>query len=376
MSKLHDVYHLTITTLSPLHIGTGNRLLRDYDFVVHGGKTWVIDQGALAEMLYDAGGSGFADMAKGVKARDLLHDTDYDPASPIFRYVMHGEPRAKTSGSEIQEQIKDAWDRPYIPGSSLKGALRTALAFVGWAQRGMKFEPSQLTDRRPKFAALPMECRVLNKDGISPGRAPNHDLLRALQVSDSAANEQQRLNLSNVQVFTGDKPASPVELETIPSETVFTAQLVLDGFLRRPEYARTLGWEDDQLTWLSRIAKVVNLWTENRIGAEHKRWGRLSDMGMLRSFYKDLSRKLKTCNGSHEFILQLGWGGGWDSKTFGAVLTENNDAFKQVADGYKLKRKGQYRPGEVFPKSRRLLVGVDGTPTRPLGWIHVKMERK
>jgi len=373
MSKLHDVYRLTITTLSPLHIGTGNRLLRDYDFVVHGGKTWVIDQGALAEMLYDAGGSGFDRMAAGAKASDLLRDADYDPARPIFRYVMCGEPRAKASGSEIQEQIKDPWDRPYIPGSSLKGALRTALALVGWAQRRLKFEPSQLTDGRREFAALPMERRVLNKDGISPWRAPNHDLLRALQVSDSAANEQQQLNLSNVQVFTGDKPASPVELETIPSETVFTAQLVLDGFLRKPKYASALGWKEDQLKWLSHMPRVVNKFTETRIEDEHKRW-RGDAFGMIRSFYADLARQIKAV-GEDEFILQLGWGGGWDSKTFGAVLTENAAAFKQVVDRYKLKRKGQYKRGEAFPRSRRLVVDSGGTPVRPLGWIRVKMEK-
>ncbi len=371
MSKLHDVYHLTITTLSPLHIGTGNRLLRDYDFVVHGGKTWVIDQGALAEMLYDADGSGFDRMAAGAKASDLLRDADYDSTSRIFRYVMRGEPRAKASGSEIQEQIKDAWDRPYIPGSSLKGALRTALALVGWAQRKLQFRPFDLGGSS-KFAALPMERRVLNKDGISPERAPNHDLLRALQVSDSATDEQRRLSLSNVQVFTGDKPASPVELETIPSETVFTAQLVLDGFLRESKYASALGWKEDQLKWLSHMPRVVNEFTKIRIEDERKRWRDTS--GMIRSFYADLARQIKAV-GEDEFILQLGWGGGWDSKTFGAVLTEDTAAFKQVVDHYKLKHKGQYKRGEAFPRSRRLVVDNGGTPVRPLGWIRVKMEK-
>ncbi|HOT51784.1 MAG TPA: RAMP superfamily CRISPR-associated protein, partial [Candidatus Hydrogenedentes bacterium] len=36
----------------------------------------------------------------------------------------------KDKGSEVREFIKDPFGKPYIPGSSLKGCLRTALAFV------------------------------------------------------------------------------------------------------------------------------------------------------------------------------------------------------------------------------------------------------
>src|SRR5690606_40558751 len=50
-------------------------------------------------------------------------------------------------GAEIQEQIKDPWDRPYIPGSSLKGALRTAIAFVGAAQRQVQIGRASCRER-------------------------------------------------------------------------------------------------------------------------------------------------------------------------------------------------------------------------------------
>lgn len=370
MNRLHKVYQLEITTLSPLHIGTGRRLLRDYDYVTHAGKTWVIDAGALAEALYDQD-AAFKLMVDGEPAGNLLQASDYTPDSPLFRYVMAGQPRSNMRGAELQEQLKDPWDRPYIPGSSLKGALRTALAVVGWYQRGLGFRYSDLTDSRPKFAALPLERRVLNGGNTPMGRAPNHDLLRALHVSDSGPDDQRRLQLINVQVIVNGKSASPVELEAIPAGVTFTATLALDGFLRQPGTASALGWANDQLKWLSGLPTAVNAFTGMRLGEEWKRWQGVP--GMMRSFYQDLRNRFGARNDRAEFYLQLGWGGGWDSKTLGAVLTQDGDVFAQVVTRYHLKRKGKYQPGEVFPRSRRVLMNGQNAPARPLGWIHVKM---
>ena len=70
-----------------------------------------------------------------------------------------------------------------IPGSSIKGAIRTALL---WdlisddnkeAQNDLKEQVQRRTNR--SWVGQPIERRVLGKD-------PNHDLMRAVQVSDTA----------------------------------------------------------------------------------------------------------------------------------------------------------------------------------------------
>ena len=35
-------FHVTVTTLSPLHIGSGGRLREGFDFIEHGGALWVV----------------------------------------------------------------------------------------------------------------------------------------------------------------------------------------------------------------------------------------------------------------------------------------------------------------------------------------------
>ncbi|MBP8972435.1 MAG: type III-A CRISPR-associated RAMP protein Csm5 [Anaerolineae bacterium] len=376
MGKLHDTYKLTITTLSPLHIGTGNTLRQGYDYVTHRGQTWVFDADVLADMLYEHDPDEFEKMVQGVPASDLIRPDEYDPASPLFRYVLRGEPRSKGKGAELQEQLKDPWDRPYIPGSSLKGALRTALAYVGWQQRKLAFDLRDLNERGgPKFAALPMERKVLNADPAPRGQEPNHDLLRALQVSDSTPGEKENLQLLNVQVAVGDKAGSPIELEAIRRDVTFEAALTLDGFLCQQPVAKTLGWSaDDQLKWLKVIPQVVNAFTVHRIDSERIRWGASSDP--IRSFYETLYRLLGQLDKRSEFLLQLGWGGGWDSKTFGDVLTRDGKVFEQVVQKYgrTMVRQGKYKADDIYPKSRRVVVTSSGQPAFPLGWIKVRME--
>lgn len=371
MANLHTVYQLTITTLSPLHIGTGHTLLRDYDYVVHGGRTWVINQSALAEMLYERDRREFDQMAAGAPAADLIQPNEFIEGSPLFRYVMKGEPRARSRGAAIQEQIKDPWDRPYIPGSSLKGALRTAIAFVGAAQRNVQIRPAEL-NRDARFAAQPLEQRVLNTARPPRGKVPNYDLLRALQISDSTPAEGPILRLLNVQVTTGRKHGSPIELEAIPRGVTFTATLTLDGFLLSKSTRSELGWEDDQRKWLRNIAQVANWFTQDRLFREQKRWENID--APIRSFYQEFNRM--RIDERSEFFLQLGWGGGWDSKTFGSMLSENEAVFSQLVSiyGKRLIRQGKHEVGDRFPKTRRVVLS-DEKPYRPLGWIHVKMER-
>ena len=138
MSKLHTQIGVRVELLSPLHIGTGTELLLDYDLVPRGGFTFRVDENALLEhALVKAEAEGQAAVNRilaGRPAAELLDPADFeDRDSSLFRYVMPGAPFTKTAGAQIQEQLKDVYDRVYLPGSSLKGALRTLLLWGYYA---------------------------------------------------------------------------------------------------------------------------------------------------------------------------------------------------------------------------------------------------
>lgn len=388
---MHKSYKLHITTLTPLHIGTGVDLLKDYDYVTQRGRTWVIDEEALAETLLDSTEDALAQMVAGAPASDLLQPDDYQEDSPLFRYVMRGEPRATKRGSVIQEQIKDPWDQPYIPGSSLKGALRTALTYIMWAEERTN---TQVDLQRMNYQspASYLEQQLLHGDNAEHHRFkkrlswPNHDIMRILQISDSEHGSTSDLQITNIQVAKkGIADGSPIEVESIAPGKTFIATLNFDQYLLEGHAnqlvdsnvrnkIRSLGWQDDQREWLgANLIIAIQYWTVKRLMADKKRirterWQSKS----LVNFYNDLHRQATQPN-ADEFLLQLGWGGGWDSKTMGDKLTENQDLFRSIAKKYNLVKKGQYRGG-IFPKSRRVVISQTEHPIQTLGWVKIKME--
>lgn len=369
MAKLHQQYKLTLTTLTPLHIGTGRTLMRGFDYVTHGRRTWVLDDRVLAERLLESAPDDFQRMMMGRPADEFIDPGEYQAANnALFRYVMDGEPKARAHGSQVQEQIKDTNDRPFIPGSSLKGALRTAILFGLWSEKQKIFDEgalSSLNPRSSKYAADALEKQSLGKN-------PNYDLLRALQVTDSSTAPADTLRLVNISVLAGSKSGAPVEIEAVNEGVTFEARLSLDGFLLRDEIRRQLDWDETQHKMLKRLVRVINFWTETRLAEDD--WRTVSGpwkqrMNSLVLMFQGLEK--------NECIFQLGWGGGWDSKTLGAHLTQNQAMFHSMVMKYQrdMDRQKSFKKGDHFPKSRRVVIGPQGQPLYTLGWVKMKMER-
>lgn len=363
-------YLARIQTLGYLHIGTGNSLRRDFDYVVKQGKTWVIDNDVLtAEILSEGEASNtWQSVAKGTPSSEFLRDEEFIPDSNFFRYVMKGEPSSKTRGSEIQESIKTPWDKPYIPGSSLKGALRTAFMYTAFSQLGMQYSLRNANDSA-KFAAQRIEKTIAGKD-------PNHDILRALHVSDTLADDSHNLEVCNVSVVTSKGEGIPIVLECVPPNTIFEAEIRLDTALLNGyvDHAHELGWDGDrQVKWLKSIRTCANFMSGRRISSEYKRYANTS--GRLRDYYTNL---VKAHEGQPKsaMLLQLGWGGGWDSKTLGDHLTSEEAEFEKTLRKFKQMKKGRHEIGDPFPTSRRYVVHHETNKSiMPLGWIQVTMEK-
>ena len=176
---------LTITTLSPLHVGSGDRLREGFDFLARDGSLWFADQRRLLNAILDEAaqmGQDDADVIQAITGMTLydlldagwLEQSHFDLERRLFRYRLSGQTSTAHKEGELHDQIKDAYGRPYLPGSTLKGALRTMLAWDDLTTRNRTLRAQEL-DRRAKFAAQPVEQGIF-------GRNPNQDLLRALIV--------------------------------------------------------------------------------------------------------------------------------------------------------------------------------------------------
>jgi len=356
------VHKLSLKTLSPLHIGDGDELKQDFDFVTHGNLTYRINEDALL-------------MAKeSLLRRDertgrypvpgkLLTEADFDDVS-LFRYVLRGTPRSAKTDARVRSFIKDVYDHPYIPGSSLKGALRTALAWNGWKE----IKPS-LTDigTRKAWAGQGIEHKLF-------GANPNLDLMRAVHVSDLFGPQKAggNLLLVNAQVLTKKSSGSPVELEAIQGDVSFTGSLTIDdalfSLLAEPvlHFANRKHWLDEmmkrtQAHSLARIRELVE-WFER---ADHTE--------AIARFYRQLAAASLPDN---QALVQIGWGAGWDAKTFWTHLQTDPLRFERLITDFRLHKAGRNSPprksGDAFPRSKRAVMMIkNGIPQAiaPFGWV-------
>jgi len=362
-----SVFNVTVRTLTPLHIGDGNELRQGFDFAVWNGRTYRLDENAILREKYDR-----VQPTRGEypPLQRLLDEADY--RNPVFfRYILPGVPRSARTDARVRSFIKDVHQRPYIPGSSLKGAFRTALAWTGWDEIQPKLERNAI-GRSKSWAGQPLERKLF-------GHNPNHDLLRALHVSDltGPASANESMLLVNAQVLTRKGAGSPVELEAVKSKIVFRGTLTIDEVLfsafaeRELHLANRRHWLDELITRVQKhsLARLEHL-------AE---WYESAENG------KDIARYLRqlaaTKLPAQQAVVQIGWGAGWDAKTFWTHLQSDPRLFEQLVAEFGLHRapKGspKRKPGDPFPRSRRAVVNVKDGVTQavaPLGWVLVEVK--
>lgn len=368
-------YKLTIDTLSPLHIGSGQTLHKGFDYVTHLGGTWVVDNDVLADEILRGGEESVAwqDLLRGLPADDLLRESDFQDDSPLFRYILRGEPRADSKGAQLQACIKDPWDRPYLPGSSLKGAIRTAILYAMFSEQERTFSAKDVGNRA-KFAAQDIERELLTT-AQRRGEAPNRDIMRTLQVSDSQPLDHEHMWLYPVNVFSKGETQSPIELECVAPKVSFSATLTLDtGLLDKADHP-DLRWDKDQhVKYVKNVRAVSNFFSKQRIKRQALYWENRSNA--LAKYYRQLQRMIDRIE-KDTFLLQVGWGGGWDSKTLGEHITSQEREFAAVMQqhGRQMNKQNAWKPGREYPASRRVVVDQQGRPKLPLGWVVIKMER-
>ncbi|MCB0210543.1 MAG: type III-A CRISPR-associated RAMP protein Csm5 [Anaerolineae bacterium] len=368
----YTTYAVTVTPLTPLHIGSGMRLLKDYDYAVHNNRTWRINEDALLEAQW-ADNPALADTLARTPPVQLLQPQDYRLDSTFFRYTLAGQPRAKEQGAQLQELLKTVHDEPYLPGSSLKGAIRTALAWQGWQEQGRRPSMRDL-ERNSRFAGRQIEKELLGPD-------PNHDLLRALQVSDSRPAGKDRLILVNVQVVTRRGLQAPIELEAIRPDTPFELTIKVDNRLLgtwAEQHRLRLG---GNTAWLTQLPEVIQQHTQQRLQDEATWYQERTGAEATVKFFQQLLNA-RLPQGS--CLLQIGWGTGWSDKTYGSHLQNDQRFIDALVRDYRLSMGNRHNPGDPFPKSRRSVVQtfrdkrgkIRQKATVPLGWVLMEMKEQ
>ena len=366
-----------LKTVTPVHIGTGETLSQ-IDGFYDNGRWQRIDIDAVLAAIPESELNGLT-IAMG--QRDFQWGRYLPTNQPSSRYTL---PCPEDPGeTEIREAIKHPSSRPMIPGSSIKGAIRTALLWdlIGDSNQdpfkdSVNYLKEQLR-RKPNrsLAGQGIERHVLGKD-------PNHDLMRAVQVSDTAPVPIDALEMGVAWTVTLNRNNQLVQkreggreyktfAEQIRAGQTLDFSIKIDKSLFGQREKRELRYSDQQERVVcEEFAEVCKFVTEELAKDEAEFYGYYK-LPELANFYESLSNRIENLpNGG--FILPIGWGTGYRAKTVTELLTGGDkDLMRDLRRHYRLDR----RSHPEFPKTRRVLYDRQ-IPKSPLGWVQITPKKE
>lgn len=393
-------YKVSITTLTPIHIGTGQDLLVKYDFKADEdqGQTYRLNVDTIFEENLTGNDQRLDHQLMSQEPSDLVSLEELRQQPRFSVYVLRGLPRT----GQVKEQLKNVWGQLYLPGSSIKGALRTAIAYnIGNQIQGqLSVNYTKNTKNRAEKDAADdtIDQKLFGSNHQTRRNWINYDLLRALQVTDTRGVEASP-ELINVSVIKKGQPQAPIDVEAIPKGVTFATTIHLETYLyqnaakvsQQPNGewlapSEQLGWEPERSKWLYNLPAAARNVIRRRFKEEID-YCQSVGLDHPAKIYAIWQKSLTTLKKTHIFYLQIGWAGGWDSKTYGRDLLArdqqgnyNNQQFAEIRQDFELgkpprfKGKWQTNPDDTFPTSRRMYINKNGN-LEPLGWVEVRLEK-
>jgi len=374
-----------IEFLTPVHIGSGEKIY-PLEYVIKHKEFVRID----IDKLFTDPSFNRERFIKDSRKRDFyLGEFDKNTAlrHPLYR-INITQNTARELKNNIRTPVLDFIKEGkefYIPGSSIKGAIRTAILWnllqkpdiKEKYQNSLKKELAKKRDQKKGKKTIRERFSLASEESIL-GK-PYNSLLRAIQIGDSdfippsyiyieiskvlskKGNAFSWKQLGQVKVNT-DNPedAMPIFFEAIMPGTIIKGKIKIDEFLVQPEVAKSLNYSDTTL--LKEIAKTCNNIAQNHL---EKEWNFFRNI-RLSEIQNEIEKIKNIPLTDNEFLVHLAWGGGYESKAMGNTLDKS--LFNEIKNEFRLGKTGL-----EFPKTRKII--FDGNrPKTIIGWIKIKLE--
>ena len=403
----------TIQLSSPLlHIGSAVSRLNPFEYVQTSQRVYLPEQEALARELSNRG--KLQDYISAIEHRQeilsILRSTfgeNWQDAkdvlgNPIFPPGAIDRKWTDEKVTDLRPMIRNGFGQLYIPGSSIKGAIRTAIAYyllknaekygVPNSNRVSAIEErlrQQLDNnhlqKQQKWAddQLFMDSLFadfsLNYQGKSMAAAtgPNTDIMRAVQVTDSQPLIERKVTMKNNKIVTFNIPvvAEILVSSHFDNDNAKYRASIYAEVVRNVKTQFTLSLDTEMLSWfqhkrgmkipfksVDELLNICQSFAKEQWDGEHDYWmmvknkqhqGKNLDFAAIRDFYEP-----EQC----PYHLRIGWASGMTGTTVGWLFAD--DLRSQIRDTC-----GIRAPQFEAPKSRRTVVDPNGNIKYVPGWV-------
>ncbi len=379
-------HRLHLQTLTPVHVGSGIDYQGNIEYLVFSNerRIAVVDEAKVLQIIGAENIDTWVSIIdKGDNLLDYLRQRKPDlQPEDIARYIIdipEGTPIPRSENA-LKGFIRGGTSQqPYLPGSSLKGSVRTAILtnLINTDQRRFASQEKNLKDRSGKW----LNDNTLTQHYLAPdtrrrGEAPNRDILRLLRLSDctfegrTICTTSKILNLE----YKGwrEKRRERSFWECLPAGAMGKGTLQIPEELRKQirdknYMQRNMG----DLENAEILFKRINQHTQHLLNEEIGFWkeeaslGDISELGEgLQKRIEDLHAEVERCT-ANECILRVGAGSGWLFMTGGWAKNKeliNDDLWEQIRR--RIQRK-TYDDAPA-PKTRKF---TDGS--LPFGFVQI-----
>jgi CRISPR-associated protein Csm5 len=375
-----------VTTLTPLLVGDGQEL-SPVDYMVWKDQVNVLDQPRIFRLL--SRGPRLEGYLTQLRKADKLDFASWGGFAQNFS--ERRIPFEHSSSTAIWEKTATeslfiptfaaSHQGAYLPGSALKGALRTGLVFTRWSAGTMeKLAASMSGDRLPRHPAEALETgagatqtRILATADSTP--IPRSALKVFLtRVANLDTRPGSAAQASWKVAGRGNVPAArinestPTFVEMAVPGTEFSGSFFERKFLEDQQFTRSLGWRS--VPDLELFIKSANEYAAAQL-EQHDRFAQAASLTRVQQSLARLQGELETARGSrNSCLLCLGWGSGFLSKA--AFIDSTNENLRKVLRG--VPAFGRALKNDMpFPKTRRIIFS-GGQPGYLPGWVKLELQ--
>ncbi len=381
-------YIVRVEVLTPVHVGSGDSL-NALNYIQQGDTLYVLDPDRWMEWLGGRQGAyryiGWVEdsLGRGAGLNQFLQERlrlNPSEVATVAKQVSRYAVRLEECGNPdplrgFRTHIRDARDRAYLPGSSLKGAIRTALIedlLLGEdALQERLMAPLKRIrgggDNRQLRREVRQVWQGMEADTLRGGRTDAHyDLLRFVQVSDSEPLAHEQVSVRKVRS------------EGTSRNTNTWLEALREGAQTRVR----LSFQPEAPLQLLRLREELGqyLHAQELFAALADRAERRLERELAYPYPAAVKQKVQALlaqNSEATPLLCIGWGQGYLGTTvMGLVLDESPDEYAQAVRNLLpvLSRRGQGIDARRFPKTRRAVRDARDTARSPLGWVRLVLE--
>ncbi|HRR96689.1 MAG TPA: type III-A CRISPR-associated RAMP protein Csm5, partial [Candidatus Ratteibacteria bacterium] len=310
---IKERYKLKITPITPLYLGTGEEIryfsYEDNKIVVKDVERFIKEE---PEINPD-------------EKYQIINNKETDRIKQE-KYKLESLIKEKTNS--IKKFVKTIDFKPYIPGTAIKGGLRTA--FLSYLLKDNDIN-CQVKKKILK-EIIPSNLKDTEADNeinrFLMGSDPQEDIFKAVTVADSNFFGIHNLKVMKIMIYNVKSNKEEWKNFSIFVEGVdclngilIETTLFIDTNLLKSQEQNILGQYKDKIT-IENIKESARYFSNSVITTEKNFYKGKKNVEQIYQFYETL---LSTTLTNDEFLTPIGWGTGWTMKTIVENFNNSND---------------------------------------------------